>query len=229
MSVVASLWAAHVRADYVPFETTSSPSLSLPSTLLFPTSLTKYCHQMSVVASLWAAHVRADYVPFETTSVEELAVACREKRIPWCVVLKDRNYNMRGVVRLRNVDSRTEVDVPRREIADVILRAAGVPNTPVGVLRTERSSGSLTGKSANNNAGMCLPIFYILIVSLIIFIPFLLPPPPSAFVRRNGNEHRRGRGAGSRGGEHGALALAHRVPERGRGCTARRDARAHES
>ena len=83
--------------------------------------------QMSVAAVLWAANVRADFIPFESTSVEELAAVCRERKIPWIITLKDRSYNMRGVVRLRNVETRAEMDLSRKEVAAVILQRGGVP------------------------------------------------------------------------------------------------------
>jgi hypothetical protein len=82
---------------------------------------------MSVSAVLWAAGVRTDFIPFESTSVEELAAVCRERKIPWIITLKDRSFNMRGVVRLRNVETRAEMDLSRKEVAAIILQRGGVP------------------------------------------------------------------------------------------------------
>lgn len=94
---------------------------------------------MSVAALLWAAHVRADYIPFESTSVEELAAVCRERKIPWIITLKDRSYNMRGVVRLRNVETRAEMDLSRKEVAAVILQRGNVPVKSTGSAGTEEA------------------------------------------------------------------------------------------
>eukprot|EP00026_Physarum_polycephalum_P012325 Phypoly_transcript_12620.p1 GENE.Phypoly_transcript_12620~~Phypoly_transcript_12620.p1 ORF type:complete len:300 (+),score=77.09 Phypoly_transcript_12620:31-900(+) len=100
--------------------------------------------KMSVAAVLWAAGVRADFIPFESTSVEELAAVCRERKIPWIITLKDRSYNMRGVVRLRNVETRAEMDLSRKEVAAVILQRGGVP-AKQGGSASEETTQALPG------------------------------------------------------------------------------------
>ena len=78
----------------------------------------------------------------EKLTLEDLTLQCRLVGIPWMVILKDRVYRTDNTVKVKSVDKRIEVDIPRDDLADYMYRVIKYKETPQPPAPTPSSSHS---------------------------------------------------------------------------------------
>jgi hypothetical protein len=58
----------------------------------------------------------------EKLSLEELYMQCKIVGIPWMIILKDRTYRAGGLLKVKNVEKKTEVEISRDDLSEYMLR-----------------------------------------------------------------------------------------------------------
>jgi hypothetical protein len=79
--------------------------------------------RIQIAVQLWDVEIKAEYLHSEKQSFEELYVHCKNLGIPWMVMLNDRKYRTLGLLRVKNVDKNTEVEIHKRELTEYMSRA----------------------------------------------------------------------------------------------------------
>ena len=89
--------------------------------------------RMSVCAELWKADIKAEFMNHNEVNQELLHQACKARGIHWVVILKEhQSRGPFGMVRIRHLERRTEVEVMRRDLVETLLKnlAEGVSHHP---------------------------------------------------------------------------------------------------
>lgn len=62
-------------------------------------------------------------------TMEELFLACKQAGVRWMVVLKDRNYEKTKMAKVRDVQTRTDADVHKKDLAEylALLKSGAAP------------------------------------------------------------------------------------------------------
>ena len=80
--------------------------------------------RMAVCADLWKADIKAEFMNHDEVNQEVLHQACRSRGISWVVILKEhQSKGPFGTVRIRNLERRSDIEVPRRDLTDSMLKA----------------------------------------------------------------------------------------------------------
>ena len=70
-------------------------------------------------------------------TMEELFLACKQAGVRWMVVLKDRNYEKTKMAKVRDVQTRTDADVHKKDLAEYLslLKSGAAPPSFLHLLR----------------------------------------------------------------------------------------------
>eukprot|EP01087_Luapelamoeba_hula_P021459 TRINITY_DN7508_c0_g1_i2.p1 TRINITY_DN7508_c0_g1~~TRINITY_DN7508_c0_g1_i2.p1 ORF type:complete len:1685 (-),score=296.46 TRINITY_DN7508_c0_g1_i2:8-5062(-) len=77
--------------------------------------------RMDIAQELWNKNIRTTYL-HNPCELEELYVNCKQAGIPWMVILKDRSYDTTRMVRVKDVEKRTDTEMHRNELAVYMQR-----------------------------------------------------------------------------------------------------------
>jgi translation initiation factor 2-alpha kinase 4 len=104
----------------------------------------RIAERISVACELWNANIKAE-VSYEDgfNSLEEVLMYCKDKPVSWLVVLKAKS----ATVKLRNIEKRIEVDVPRSDLCE------SLSGLVFGSLRVESNGTIVRNKRLESNSG----------------------------------------------------------------------------
>eukprot|EP01119_Soliformovum_irregulare_P020911 TRINITY_DN6843_c0_g2_i2.p1 TRINITY_DN6843_c0_g2~~TRINITY_DN6843_c0_g2_i2.p1 ORF type:complete len:1469 (-),score=373.99 TRINITY_DN6843_c0_g2_i2:69-4475(-) len=77
--------------------------------------------RMQIAAELWNVGIKTEYMHSEKLSMEELYMQCKAADIPWMVILKDKASQL-GVLKIKNVEKKSEVQLPRQDLASYMVQ-----------------------------------------------------------------------------------------------------------
>jgi len=72
--------------------------------------------RIKLVSELWSANLRADTTYSENPTLEEQVEQASQQSIPWIVILKEKVYKERSLLKVKNMEKKVEVDVPRSDL-----------------------------------------------------------------------------------------------------------------
>eukprot|EP00026_Physarum_polycephalum_P000981 Phypoly_transcript_00982.p1 GENE.Phypoly_transcript_00982~~Phypoly_transcript_00982.p1 ORF type:complete len:1261 (+),score=184.22 Phypoly_transcript_00982:51-3785(+) len=92
------------------------PRISEVDILVCSVGSALFSERVRIVSELWDAQLRAETSYQENPSLEEQMEQASQQGIQWLVILKDKVYFQRSLLKVKNVDRKVEVDVPRSEL-----------------------------------------------------------------------------------------------------------------
>lgn len=78
------------------------------------------CERMKVAQLLWAANIASEYSHLDNPKFKKQLDETLERAIPYMIVFGSDELE-RGVVKLKNIIAKAEVEVPRGEIVQALL------------------------------------------------------------------------------------------------------------
>ncbi|KAK5575151.1 hypothetical protein RB653_010407 [Dictyostelium firmibasis] len=78
--------------------------------------------KLQVASQLWSVGIKVDYSQIDYSSSEDIYTHCRQNGIPWVVLLKDKSFQ-NGTLKVKNIESRQETTIPRKDLVDHILKS----------------------------------------------------------------------------------------------------------
>jgi len=80
--------------------------------------------KLVIASMLWMSGIQCDFNSQEYSTVDEVTLYCRDRDIPWLVILKERIYQTQSIVRLKNIkEAKQEVELPKKDLIEHILRS----------------------------------------------------------------------------------------------------------
>lgn len=93
--------------------------------------------RMQIASDLWSLGIKAEYTHSEKSSLEEIYLHCKASAILWMVIIKDKTFRSNGVVKVKNVERKSEIEVTRAELgpymAQVLKRASAASSSPAEI------------------------------------------------------------------------------------------------
>jgi len=93
---------------------------------------------------------------------------CKASSIPWMVIIKDKTYHTGGLLRIKNVEKRTESQITRAELGDYMLQLVKIPKGNVEAMYfspSQRESSSQNYGNAQSSSHATQPSLDILITN----------------------------------------------------------------
>ena len=106
-----------------------------------------------ITSDLWAANIRAEFHYDDDMALEEVQKYCRQASIPWLVLIKDKFYRQAGTVRVRNLEKKSEWEIPFSELAEFLNSSIYGHKGDQGVsssssLKWRKTSDAIAGPSS---------------------------------------------------------------------------------
>eukprot|EP00271_Cylindrocystis_brebissonii_P011065 TRINITY_DN2777_c1_g2_i1.p1 TRINITY_DN2777_c1_g2~~TRINITY_DN2777_c1_g2_i1.p1 ORF type:complete len:1061 (-),score=198.25 TRINITY_DN2777_c1_g2_i1:295-3477(-) len=96
--------------------------------------------RMDVARELWDADIKAEYVPALASNMQKQMEFANKYGIPWCVIFGDTELT-RGTVKVKDLVNRTEEEVPRGELVQLLKERLGHRLVKAGGMDGERQGG----------------------------------------------------------------------------------------
>jgi len=76
--------------------------------------------RMRIASLLWSQNIRTEFMLEEKTNLEEATNYCKKNGINLMITLKDKSYFSTGTVKVKNIEKKTEVEIPLKDFIQYV-------------------------------------------------------------------------------------------------------------